>query len=331
MRLKTHVLSYFIVIICFGGLLYSNFVRSELIRFRSENVEVIRDNLNQSHHAMYLCEATTFIYLRFASILNSSIFYDIYGEVDQLIYVYYSSRSDSMNNSLLKILIDDEDIVLSPYHSDAKALSSFLFLKYFPPIHQLMYSTSSSTLHKFVEIIDEVSRGKCASSLPSHRRISSFNLVENCSKYLNSRKYVEKCMPSPSKLLPILVTGLGGSGTHFYNNLLRSMHIDVYHESLTGSHGSVSWYYAVNDVYLQTPYPSSRAKLQGASMWSPRFSRVIFLTRCPMSQISSLTTHLDHTFQFIQIMMKHSQLIADLSSRFLVCSYTFWRSLMIDE
>lgn len=58
------------------------------------------------------------------------------------------------------------------------------------------------------------------------------------------------------------------------------------------------WFYAANDVWTGEPYPH-RARLQRVSFLSPRFERVIHVVRCPLKQISSFTSHLDKTYQFV--------------------------------
>ena len=56
---------------------------------------------------------------------------------------------------------------------------------------------------------------------------------------MNSRKYTPECMPMPEVLLPVLVTGLGGGGTHFMTRVLRQeCGLKMHHEGL-GIHGAV--------------------------------------------------------------------------------------------
>ena len=78
-----------------------------------------------------------------------------------------------------------------------------------------------------------------------HMAISSFD----------SRKYYpDGCTPAIYKPLPILITGLGGSGTHYVTNELRKYGYNFYHEDIS-SQGAVSWFYAVNDWVANTTYP----------------------------------------------------------------------------
>ena len=116
-----------------------------------------------------------------------------------------------------------------------------------------------------------------------NRGMSRIYLRDQCtSNLLYSRKYNHHCMPRP-RLLPViqlqtynekdkdetketkqshplhrlyklLVTGLGGAGTHSITRALQDMGIDVRHEALAED-GSVSWLYAVNDVLLGRQYP----------------------------------------------------------------------------
>jgi hypothetical protein len=121
--------------------------------------------------------------------------------------------------------------------------------------------------------------------------------AQRCIRLLNARKYDSACTPQPKRISSILITGLGGSGSHYVSNLLRWMQIDVQHESL-GQDGSVAWMYAVNDVVGGQSYPH-HSSIPNSSLWSPRFRHVLHLTRCPLQQIASLTTHLDASYNFI--------------------------------
>ena len=59
-----------------------------------------------------------------------------------------------------------------------------------------------------------------------------------CHSLINSRKFGIGCFSVNSELYPILVTGLGGSGTHEVANMLNLAGLKVPHEGL-GHHGSV--------------------------------------------------------------------------------------------
>jgi len=57
-------------------------------------------------------------------------------------------------------------------------------------------------------------------------------LQSMCGKYLYTRKYDAFCMPRLQNIYPVLITGLGGSGTHFLTNKLRSAGFKFYHEDV---------------------------------------------------------------------------------------------------
>jgi hypothetical protein len=59
-----------------------------------------------------------------------------------------------------------------------------------------------------------------------------------CQRFLNTRKYSSPCLPEPPKRYPLLITGLGGTGTHFLANQLQELGFRINHEGI-GSHGSV--------------------------------------------------------------------------------------------
>ncbi len=141
----------------------------------------------------------------------------------------------------------------------------------------------------------------------SHHNITKSKvLYPKCSLIINSRKYDEKCLPYPKRLYPILVTGLGSSGTHVLANNLRSQGVQIKHEMIDND-GAISWFYGYNDVYINSSYPH-HSELQSGKhnnkylLFSPRFKKVVHIIRCPMNQISSFTTHLSESYNFA----KHS-------------------------
>ena len=73
-------------------------------------------------------------------------------------------------------------------------------------------------------------------SLDNHWRHAS--LAEACDKFINTRKHHPECFPKPKRLYPMLVTGLGGTGTHFIANSLQNLGFDLVHEGI-GSEGAV--------------------------------------------------------------------------------------------
>jgi len=63
-------------------------------------------------------------------------------------------------------------------------------------------------------------------------RSNKYDLSTQCSKYLFTRKYHPQCHPPSSMVKAILVTGLGGCGTHFVANHLRRLGWRLYHEGI---------------------------------------------------------------------------------------------------
>jgi hypothetical protein len=60
----------------------------------------------------------------------------------------------------------------------------------------------------------------------------------SCRRFVNTRKYQVDCRPVTSSLYPLLITGLGGSGTHESAAKLIKKGLNLPHEEL-GLHGSV--------------------------------------------------------------------------------------------
>jgi len=69
--------------------------------------------------------------------------------------------------------------------------------------------------------------------------VSSGSLQDRCGKYIYTRKFDSFCMPRLKHVYPVLVTGLGGSGTHHITNSLRSAGFSFYHEAIGGEDGAV--------------------------------------------------------------------------------------------
>lgn len=61
-----------------------------------------------------------------------------------------------------------------------------------------------------------------------------------CSKYVFTRKFHPHCHPPSTEVRAVLVTGLGGSGTHFIANHLRSLGYRLHHEGLDDDGAVVS-------------------------------------------------------------------------------------------
>jgi hypothetical protein len=184
-------------------------------------------------------------------------------------------------------------------------------------LHIDLNTMSNEVIDLFVEIDVILIQGRKrfkyvgATLVESHEPIGlplapSSGSLDRCIPFINTRVYVPDCIPKiQGSIFPLLLTGLGGSGTHAIANLLRALRIDVSHESI-GSFGAVGWQYAVNDVVIGAPYPHKAAlnRLKHTSrprqsLWFPRFFDVVHVVRCPIRQISSLTSHLDSSFEFI--------------------------------
>lgn len=140
-------------------------------------------------------------------------------------------------------------------------------------------------------------------SLNSHWRHVS--LSETCDKFINTRKHHPECFPKPKRLYPMLVTGLGGTGTHFIANSLQELGFDLAHEGI-GRDGAVSWLYAVNDHLINSSYPFGRVD---GGFLSPRFSNVIHVMRDPLQQISAFTSHSNKSYEFVSRMIEETLVI----------------------
>jgi hypothetical protein len=94
--------------------------------------------------------------------------------------------------------------------------------------------------HKFLhfDIVLELNNWWKQSVLNTKILIATEPLSDACSSMLNTRKYDERCFPVPHVLRPVLITGLGGAGTHNVASLLQAAGILVEHEGV-GPDGSV--------------------------------------------------------------------------------------------
>ena len=63
-------------------------------------------------------------------------------------------------------------------------------------------------------------------------------LSARCSSLINTRKYDSLCLPRPAVLLPVLITGLGGAGTHYLHSVGLRLGLRLSHEDID-AHGSV--------------------------------------------------------------------------------------------
>lgn len=272
--------------------------------YANEEQQVRRINNNQE---------LIFIYNPYKKLLNS--LRTVYEFIDNIVQVLekptphysvvifinnYFERNFNNEMELIKFLISR--YILCCYNVRI-FYSLELSSKHYVALYNLLKTSTASAISDHIDI--------------KNRREDS--LTNFCSKYIFTRKYVDACMPRPDRdgLLPLLITGLGGSGTHYVANTLRGLGIDVTHEQIA-KFGSVSWQYSVGDHFVKLPYPGGAA-IPGAvqSAWVPRFETVIHLVRCPMKQISSMTSHTEISFEFIKGYAKN---VLDMSYR--VPAYT---------
>ena len=163
--------------------------------------------------------------------------------------------------------------------------------------------------HKVSTLAEDLSEDYNYRDCSYHKSTSDKWLHPMCSVVINSMKFDSKCLPHPKELFPLLVTGLGGSGSHSIANELKNRGLKIGHESIDVD-GSVSWMYAVNDVFLKKDFPHHAKELNSKlmkynglmkrSIFSPRFHKVIHVVRCPLLHISSFTSHLSDSYAFIQ-------------------------------
>ena len=69
------------------------------------------------------------------------------------------------------------------------------------------------------------------STLPDIYGVTSF-MTPSCRRFMNSRKYQSECMERPTVVYPLLVTALGGSGTHAVSKQLRDHGYRIGHEEI---------------------------------------------------------------------------------------------------
>lgn len=78
----------------------------------------------------------------------------------------------------------------------------------------------------------------------------SSTLQDACFKFVNTRKFSSTCFPSVGKRYPLLVTGLGGSGTHFVANSLQQLGFPINHESIGQLGSVVSTHLTVSNIFI---------------------------------------------------------------------------------
>ena len=121
-----------------------------------------------------------------------------------------------------------------------------------------------------------------------------------CGPLLLTRKHHAECVPQLPAPLPLLLTSLGGAGTHGTAARLQQAGAAVQHEGL-GRVGAVAWMYAVNDAALRTSYPfRALLPLRERSLLSPRFRSVVHLVRHPLRHLASFAGHLPASHDFVR-------------------------------
>ncbi|EGD78683.1 hypothetical protein PTSG_01663 [Salpingoeca rosetta] len=120
---------------------------------------------------------------------------------------------------------------------------------------------------------------------------------------LHSHKLLPGC-PFNGQV-PLLVTGVGRSGTHHIASALRMKGLDICHEAVC-SQGSVSWTYAVVDPDHFYPWEASKRRIN-----NQRFQQVFHVVRHPLRCVASLTTFTGLSWRFIG---KHTPQVPDLAT-----------------
>ena len=121
-----------------------------------------------------------------------------------------------------------------------------------------------------------------SNSLCAERARSAAARGANCTRFVNTRKYDERCHGEASgqgvRLFDLLVTGAGGSGTNLAASALEQLGMTLGHEHIEGG-GSSSWIHAVNDAVVGAKYPFPRRGPHKSTgilpESSPRFRTVV--------------------------------------------------------
>lgn len=118
------------------------------------------------------------------------------------------------------------------------------------------------------------------------------SLETYCQHVLHSLRFDGQCAESREyckTLYPLLVTGLGGSGTSFLAAEFARMGLDIQHER-KGQDGIVSWFQAINPwTRTDAHWPSWRGKFRIHR--GDCFRQVFHQVRHPLAVIGALTTH----------------------------------------
>jgi hypothetical protein len=180
-----------------------------------------------------------------------------------------------------------------------------------------------------------------------HERLQAArsSLHARCATLLYTRRFDTQCHPPQALQYPLLITGLGGAGTHHVAQRLAGEGWRVLHEEV-GADGAVvrfpslslasaprplllhivnqnapfcvlqSWFYAANDHAVGLQYPYGALSSRSSGYLSPRFAHVIHLVRDPAAQISSFTAHSNKTYDFvlrtIELVLQDSPVLHDI-------------------
>lgn len=129
--------------------------------------------------------------------------------------------------------------------------------------------------------------------------VAGLPTTDECMRH---HKATENC--TGAGIVPLLITGVGRSGTHHTENALRRKGINVCHEAVC-TNGSVSWTYAVVDPGNFYPWEAS-----GYRIASRRFAKIFHQVRHPLKSIASLTTFEALSWSFIG---KHTPSVPNLA------------------
>jgi hypothetical protein len=229
-----------------------------------------------------------------------------------------SAKSNTINNVRSGVLVDDTNELNENFLLALDQQLTFVYKKLVlnedrNDLHTMAWQGDATQIEFVAKTIralfvgGEQHKHSSADSLESAKSEPSISsLHEHCSRFVNTRKYVPTCMPEPENRHPLLVTGLGGSGSHFVANQLQEMGFQVKHEGI-GRDGAVSWFYSVNDYLLGLQYPFGKLTDSQRTFLSPRFDNVIHVIRNPLDQISSFTAHTNKSYDFVVCNMKVSQ------------------------
>lgn len=220
--------------------------------------------------------------------------------VDCMIYLLDASR-DKDNNILF--LIHDSNTTDVEY--EETNLMDYLLKQYIKPYKYIYNVRFSNTISqdKRLDGLIELSKMSKAIHFPLYSFYDDKSLFNKCFKYYGTLIYMPGCMPEPIDIFAFLVAGLGGSGTHYVTNLLRSLDLDVLHE-IFGDYATVGWIFSINNVAFNITYPQHVENK--FTLWDQRFQESMQLVRCPMKQISAITSHSKESFQFILNHARHS-------------------------